>query len=545
MTAAKKINYLLLFTVMIMIFISFVVIFVCIYPVDFDNMGGMHSWLSAATIKYVNQWLEEGALHNHFTCYESFPSVEFQSYDARTPYISYPTGSTFLVFAAAKILGKVHIGISFLKKYQLLLYLAEALFFSVFLYCWLTDFEVKERVKAAVVYVTVLSWILLPVNVWYLANVYFADQAVIFFVMLFLLCEYISHRRISDRQRKIANGWKILVIYCGSMTDYYFWILVFLAFICHLFRQILLKHDLGMIVKSALLYICPVVLAIGTFVWQISYTNDWLNILKHKFLSRTGDMDHVWKTIFDNFCSTMADNKMERGIAILGIEIFILILLVFYFHKMGKWKELFIKNEYSIVMIGLAAPFLQIIVLKQHSAIHEFSMIKMGWVLVMSVLILALLAFTWMRRSEIYFGKKKTDLFGCCYVPAFLVMFALTGGPFAVSDSLMLRDAKVSYDLEKILYESAKYNDVFFSFTYSIPINPPQQLAVSQKQVYLIADIKDIAVQFPDLPEEANKMLIVEKNAEKDVSVLESEATLLKDSSILYEDEGYMIAQFP
>jgi len=78
MTAAKKINYLLLFTVMIMIFISFVVIFVCIYPVDFDNMGGMHSWLSAATIKYVNQWLEEGALHNHFTCYESFPSVEFQ-----------------------------------------------------------------------------------------------------------------------------------------------------------------------------------------------------------------------------------------------------------------------------------------------------------------------------------------------------------------------------------------------------------------------------------------------------------------------------------
>ncbi len=130
-------------------------------------------------------------------------------------------------------------------------------------------------------------------------------------------------------------------------------------------------------------------------------------------------------------------------------------------------------------------------------------------------------------------------------MPAFLVMFALTGGPFAVSDSLMLRDAKVSYDLEKILYESAKYNDVFFSFTYSIPINPPQQLAVSQKQVYLIADIKDIAVQFPDLPEEANKMLIVEKNAEKDVSVLESEATLLKDSSILYEDEGYMIAQFP
>ena len=81
--------------------------------------------------------------------------------------------------------------------------------------------------------------------------------------------------------------------------------------------------------------------------------------------------------------------------------------------------------------------------------------------------------------------------------------------------------------------------------TYSILINPPQQLAVSQKQVYLIADIKDIAVQFPDLPEEANKMLIVEKNAEKDVSVLESEATLLKDSSILYEDEGYMIAQFP
>lgn len=190
--------------------VAFAVIFIFIYPPDFHNLGGTHSWLSGVTLKFVNNWLADGIWEDHFTCYESFDSVEFRTKQERTPYLSYPTGSTFAVYLAAKMAGKDHVGIYFLKHFQILWYYAEMLLLATFLYILLTDLAIyAEREKKAVTCLMALFWVLQPVNVWYLANVYFTDQAVIFYIMAFLLFEYISSRGTVSG----AGGVKTLFIY--------------------------------------------------------------------------------------------------------------------------------------------------------------------------------------------------------------------------------------------------------------------------------------------------------------------------------------------
>ena len=85
------------------------------------------------------------------------------------------------------------------------------------------------------VFISVMSvalWVLLPVCMYYLTNIYFADQCVILWVMGLTLIEYII------RTNKEENNWlkfiRAIVIYSGILIDYYFWILAFLFFIVEL-----------------------------------------------------------------------------------------------------------------------------------------------------------------------------------------------------------------------------------------------------------------------------------------------------------------------
>lgn len=127
----------------LVIVIYLFIYFFCI-DVDYHNRGGYLMSVSASTIKFVNQWLAEGAFKSHFTCYECFDSIEFRSLGERIPYISYPTGSTFIVWFLAKLAGREHIGISFLKHIQGVFFLIETLVIGLFTYLFLSDAELKR-----------------------------------------------------------------------------------------------------------------------------------------------------------------------------------------------------------------------------------------------------------------------------------------------------------------------------------------------------------------------------------------------------------------
>jgi hypothetical protein len=57
-----------------------------------------HIWLSASTVKFVNNWLQEWPLKLHFIMYEYPDSIEFNSLAERGAYISYPPGAMVPIY---------------------------------------------------------------------------------------------------------------------------------------------------------------------------------------------------------------------------------------------------------------------------------------------------------------------------------------------------------------------------------------------------------------------------------------------------------------
>lgn len=575
----NPINLKSLAIVLAMVLLTFLFVFQFVYKPNYENLGGEHSWLSGSTLKFVNDWLEEGATKHRFTCYESFDSIEFNELSERTPYVSYPTGSTFTVYAAAKLTGQTYIDVSFLKHFQMVCYALETLLFATFCYLFLDGTKkLKEIPKTVFSALLAMTWMLLPVNVYYLANVYFADQCVILWVMMFLLLEYISHMDLSPKALLVVNILKVPVIFIGVLTDYYFWILVFIAFCMHFIRNMLLKKKFLLNVKEALWYVCPVLVAVGTFIWQLTYTENWLEELLGKFFFRTGGLEegNVFVRILINFYGAFADaNKIRLVFLMLFMGAFVALMGVKIF-KGKLFKEIFTNRTYYIVALGVAAPALQILVLKNHSAIHEFSMLKVGWIIVMSIPVVALIA------AELKVGKKGITLSTCtkdlvakdasdcidddvecadsrevvglagkkvernvlAMVVSFVAMLAITGVPTSADYYIDYRYAEVDYPLERVLYETMDYEHVCFSFTREIAINPPQHLAVSGKQVHLIESIGELDTLFPDLSEDAVKVLVIDDtNPDKSQEIISLEKSLLENNSCIYESGGYYLVE--
>lgn len=291
---------------------AFIVIYFMFFKVDYHNTGGAYMAVSASTIKFVNQWLEEGPANLHFTCYEYFDSVEFSSLSERCPYISYPVGSTFLIWGMARLMGRNHIGISFLKHVQALFFLTETLslaFFSCFI---LTQRGCKGKTGRIMASVLIaVTWMYLPGNAWYLSNVLWSDQLVILYVMLFIMLEYMNDILNKSRLKLFIKAIRTGIIYMGVMTDYFFWIFIFCVTLIKAVRFILIRMDFRTATAGLCEYVWPVFAGIATFLWQISYTENWFSVLKKKFIYRTGGTAEG--SLFDNFCSVFTAGSTVRG----------------------------------------------------------------------------------------------------------------------------------------------------------------------------------------------------------------------------------------
>ena len=291
---------------------AFVLIYFTVFEIDYHNTGGAYMAVSASTIKFVNQWLEEGALKLHFTCYEYFDSIEFHSLSERYPYVSYPSGSTFLIWILAKLMGRQHIGISFLKHVQAVFLSIEMLAAAFFTCCLLRHSGFVRKAENMIISVaTAVFWLYLPGTAWYLSNILFADQVVILHIMLFILLEYINDVAENSRLIVFMRICKAGVIYMGVLTDYYFWIFAFFIFMMKCIRFILVQTKLKYVVSGLLEYVVPVVCGLGTFLWQISYTENWIAILKKKFVYRTGG--EAAGSLFENFCAVYTGGNTMRG----------------------------------------------------------------------------------------------------------------------------------------------------------------------------------------------------------------------------------------
>ena len=536
----------------ILTFLGVFSIFSFVVPRYTNNMGGVHSWLSGSTIKFVNYWLDEGATNLKFTNYESPASIEFNKLEDRTPYLSYPSGETFFVYITARVLGKNQITISFLHKFQLIMFTFEAVLLAVFVYFFLSR-TVKLKKELGKVVVSVLSallWVLLPTCSYYLLNVYYSDQCVILWIMGMILIEYLC--RTSKKEKNIfLKCLRAFILFSGLLIDYYFWIFTFVLFVVELWGACLAnskEKKKKKLLNTIMWFGVPAILAFLVFYVQLIQTNNWFNIMTEKFTMRVVGRENdtlEWEldTIGENFANAFTLNTAMINYLLLifiGVVVVSFIVLI----KRKKIKSLIVNPGISIVFSCVLAIIMQIYFLKQHSAIHEFSMIKVGWVVAVLPILMSLTIIYVFRLKPnllIPFFKTKISLFVPIYLICFLVICAVVGVPFSASSFIESRIELVKYDFEEMINENTNYEDVLFSFSKEIVMNPPQSLAISNKRIYKIKNISDIDKKFPNLPEEAVKVLVVEKKVELEKKKRMQQDCLVKNADIRIETGSYYL----
>lgn len=531
--------------------LAFVAVFRMVSPVNINNMGGAHSWLSGSTIKFVNNWLEEGAANLNFTNYEDPASIEFQTLEEREPYLSYPSGETFFVYSAARLLGKNQITISFLHKFQIVMFAIEAMLLAVFVYYFLERTvklkNILERILISVL--TAVLWVILPICSYYLSGIYYADQCVILWVMGILLVEYLI--RTGNARKK--TGLKILrsiLLYSGILVDYYFWFLAFLFFVAEIWETILKyketerKKRIWSIIGW---YGIPTLLALGTYYIQLTMTNEWFNVMMDRFNERVVGGEKTLGWIFDNIFSNFAQAfSLNNGMIYWLIVIMLILFLggAVYLIKNKKILALIKNPGLSIVTCNILAIILQIYFFKQHSAVHEFSMIKVGWIVAILPILMMLLCGYLIGIKNIELLKiRKTSIDSAflVFLVNYLIIFIVTGVPISTQAYISTRAKAEDYSFETMLRENLDRSQVVFSYSEDIPINPPQSLAISRKRVYKIKEVDEIVAKMDNLPKEAKTVLVINKEAELN-DVIRKQLQCLKDNGeVRYQDSKYIL----
>jgi len=94
---------------------------------------------------------------------------------------------------------------------------------------------------------------------------------------------------------------------------------------------------------------------------------------------------------------------------------------------------------------------------------------------------------------------------------------------------------------EPIIEDLNQYDNVFFSFTDSIPQNPPLSIAQTKKMVYKINKKEDIKTKFPNLDSNANLLLLVNKNAEKSTQISREEQSVTENAELVTETDRFAV----
>ena len=523
--------------------VAFIGIFSFVVPLHIHEVGGTHGWLTGSTLKFVNYWLEDGAAELNFTNYEHPNSIEFQSLDERDAYLSYPTGETFFVYMAAKLLGKEQITVAFLHKFQLICFLVEMILMAVFVYCFLRrTVKYKKPVKTVLMAVlTGVLWVLLPTCSYYLTNIYYADQCVILWVMSLILVEYLF--RTGEAKWKLPlKIIRALILYSGILIDYYFWILAFFIF-CAEILDVVMRYKKGKRKKRLLNIVgwfgVPVTLAVATFFLQVTRTSGWMSVFVYNFNNRVSGFHDSFGWIVENLFSNFAQAFTLND----GMGYYLLIIMIVagvsglvMLLKRKRLSALITNPGVSIITCGSVAAIIQVLFLKQHSAAHEFSMTKLGWMVAMLPIIITLIM-VWKVQLK---HRIRIDIFRA-YTVGLLIVLLATGVPISTTGFIDSRFVAEDYSFEETIREHTVYNDVLFSYSEEIQGNPPLPLAASHKLIYKVKDTKEIEKKMSGLPEEAVGVLVVNNDTELDESSLQQQKCLTEKGELRWSDSYHAL----
>jgi hypothetical protein len=532
---------------------------------------GAHIWLSAGTVVFVNNWLKEGALNLKFINYSYPDSIEFNNLAERKAYVSYPPGALLPPYILAKLLHKTEIQVHFIKQFLKIKFLLDTVLVCLVAYSILRwTMRLRQRKTAALASaVLALSWMCLPVNLYYLRNIYYTDQSIISIVLLFILLELYDSYFTEETQkaflRYVYLVLKGAVSLYGVLTDWYFLFVLLVSWVVKIVPLFKTKNAARNITVSSLVYALPVLSGLTLFVLQISTIPNFKEVIMDKLKYRIFPVSHdYWAggNLIDAVLKWLSGNYSFGFVLLVCVIVFSFYVVVknrgnapFF----GKYKALF-----GMTAVVYIPPVLHALVLRQHSAVHEFFVLKFALPVILGPVVLGCLIFALLglelktmsganfvihveRGNDV--RKLGVPVLYFCVMISVLIMSTLGADTSYFWEHTELL-SPVSYDRENLIRDNYSFNDVYFSFTESIDFDPlkanPRFLARSNKLIYKIGSVSDINQKFPNLNPNARILLMVNKNdSDKPAWILENERNAIQDAGLLFSDGQYDVYEIP
>jgi hypothetical protein len=462
-----------------------------LFPVDFHSVDGYHEDLTVFSQIVVNNWLADGLVHDKFMIYGDFESVEFENNHNRCTYLSYPPGSFVPLYWMARATGQNEISVAFVKAFIQSEYYLSILLLSFLFYLYLKYLGVKSRFL--VIFLPVLFsslWAFLPYNVYYMHNVYFTDQAVILLSIAFFLIEIALYTRRLQRGEFFLQILSCVILFAGILTDYYFYCIALVA-VCFRIIRNFQKHPARSFTFKLLSHTWPLMvsasIASALFFIQLLHASDGIKLLMVTFFIRAGSGTE-WGGIRE------LAHHFGNGFTVFFIPVLIFVTvfcLVFPFigRRFGEQKRT-ILNGLSLAVLSSV---LHTVVLREHSIIHPFSMLKYNLVFVF--IIFAFFCWLYLDYRDAVFDRsrkcfKASSALTICAVIVFI--FGVQGYNQNFYRGRMSRADDRS--IARFIRAYTNYDDVVYSPDYEIPWNPPQDLAISRKRVYQVTSPQDIPI---------------------------------------------------
>ena len=436
-----------------------------------------------------------------------------------------------------------------LLYYNLLNHFLIAVTLSLTVYFTLNKLNYNKLQIILLAFIPIIIELLLPGNLYWLQNIYFTDQAVILPFALIVFLEIIQDFIKPNNFIKILYG---LVMFFGVLID---WLFIFIVFV--LFFKRLITGKLGKGFKdfciNTIKFGLPGIVSIILFVIQIASLDGFSKLLS-RFELRTGMTENVLltgKTFWGEFwMQHMSLNYGGTSTALLWISLICILFLLIYklINKLRKKETNRRITTFTTLMCLYLIPcFIQVYTFRDHSMIHDFSTLKFS--LSLAVIPFVLLPLTLMELC-------KLDLCNDFVITFENVFFSLKSKKMPLQISLIVLLLLVSssfytyrlfrnyrqlfpitydYSKEYFINQHTDHNDIVFSQDWSIPVNPPQNIVLSDKRVYQVSTISEIQQYVKDIKENYTINICA---TESSLSLLSPDFQLLTNNSYDVIKEG-------
>lgn len=457
---------------------------------------GGHQWVTGHSLLISRQWFIEGPVKFKFGLPWNPRSVEFSDINSRGIYSSFPSGMIWPIYLISKILNHQP-NVAIIMWYNLLNHFLVAFILSYISYIILSKNGISRYKSLFFSIIVSVITLFSPGPFYWFQNTYFTQEAVILPFCLIILLE--TFKTYQGKNIRTINLIESLILFYALYTD---WLAVFIV-------SVLIANQIFFVVqKKKELLINTLHITIPSLVFILLFTYQTLSlssisVLMDKFLFRTAS-NNQGEAYVTNFFNQFWKGHALESFGYVNL-LFLLILIIIFIYSINKFfiNKNNIKyniNFLTLVNLILIPCFLEIYILKNHSAIHNFTALKL--VIPISLSIPLILVFI---KNRLKYNLLDTSIGGLYFlnknkkyqieVPVLFIIMLIYGAFIIKNPGKYNYFQKPNYlfnDISEFIKSNTNENDIVFSPNYQIPVLPPQRLSLSLKRVYLIENENQI-----------------------------------------------------